>query len=259
MQVRNSYYYFKEAISPENCQKIIDMGEKQIQEIKKSGGSTEATTFGDNHKQAFEKEGREAIPQKDETVEDVKKRIGDKENIEQTRYIRDSEVAWFNDEWLYNLIHPFIHQANKDAGWKYNWDFSESFQFTKYNPGGFYGWHADGNSCHFGKYKRYIPGVSPKDEKGRPPRGYTNNQNMVGKVRKLSLTLNLNKPGEYDGGNLKFDFGPHAAGKRFHEATEIRPQGSLIVFPSYVYHQVTPVTKGTRYSLVLWSIGEPFK
>ena len=125
MQVRNSYYWFKEAISPENCQKIIDMGEKQIQEIKKSGGSTEATTFGDNHKQAFEKEGREAISQKDETVEDVKKRIGDKENIEQTRYIRDSEVAWFNDEWLYNLIHPFIHQANKDAGWKYNWDFSE--------------------------------------------------------------------------------------------------------------------------------------
>lgn len=93
MQVRNSYYWFKEAISPENCQKIIDMGEKQIQEIKKSGGSTEATTFGDNHKQAFEKEGREAISQKDETVEDVKKRIGDKENIEQTRYIRDSEVA----------------------------------------------------------------------------------------------------------------------------------------------------------------------
>lgn len=259
MQVKNSYYYFKEAISPENCQKIIDMGEKQIQEIKKSGGSTEATTFGDNHKQAFEKEGREAIPQKDETVEDVKKRIGDKENIEQTRYIRDSEVAWFNDEWLYNLIHPFIHQANKDAGWKYNWDFSESFQFTKYNPGGFYGWHADGNSCHFGKYKRYIPGVSPTNPDGSMPKGYTDNPNMVGKIRKLSITINLNKPGEYDGGNLKFDFGPHAGGKRFHEATEIRPQGSLIVFPSYVYHQVTPVTKGTRYSLVLWSIGEPFK
>tara|TARA_Y100000004_G_scaffold49610_1_gene54597 strand:- start:318 stop:1097 length:780 start_codon:yes stop_codon:yes gene_type:complete len=259
MQVRNSYYWFEKALSPENCQKIIDMGEKQLQEIRKSGGSTEATTFGDNHKQAFEKEGKEVIPQKDETVEDIKKRVGEDKNIEQTRYVRDSEVAWFNDQWLYDLIHPFIHKANKDAGWKYNWDYSESFQFTKYNPGGFYGWHADGNSCHFGRYKRFIPGVSPTLKDGRPPRGYTTNPQMVNKIRKLSLTLNLNKPGEYDGGNLKFDFGPHAGGKRFHECTEIRPQGSLIVFPSYVYHQVTPVTRGTRYSLVLWSLGEPFK
>ena len=259
MQVRNSYYWFEKALSPENCQKIIDMGEKQLQEIRKSGGSTEATTFGDNHKQAFEKEGKEVIPQKDETVEDIKKRVGEDKNIEQTRYVRDSEVAWFNDQWLYDLIHPFIHRANKDAGWKYNWDYSESFQFTKYNPGGFYGWHADGNSCHFGRYKRFIPGVSPTLKDGRPPRGYTTNPQMVNKIRKLSLTLNLNKPGEYDGGNLKFDFGPHAGGKRFHECTEIRPQGSLIVFPSYVYHQVTPVTRGTRYSLVLWSLGEPFK
>ena len=241
MQVRNSYYYFKEAISPEN------------------GGSAEATTFGDNHKQAFEKQGKEVIPQKDETVEDVKKRIGENEIVEQTRYVRDSEVAWFDDDWLYNLIHPYIHQANRDAGWKYNWDFSESFQFTKYNPGGFYGWHADGNSCWYGRYKRFIPGVSPTDENGKPLKGYSYNPNVVGKVRKLSLTLNLNKPGEYDGGNLKFDFGPHASGKRFHEVEEIRPQGSLIVFPSFVYHQVTPVTRGTRYSLVLWSIGEPFK
>ena len=259
MQVRNSYYWFEKALSSENCQKIIDMGEKQLQEVKKSGGSTEATTFGDNHKQAFEKEGREVIPQKDETVEDIKKRVGEDKNIEQTRYVRDSEVAWFNDDWLYDLIHPFIHRANKDAGWKYNWDYSESFQFTKYNPGGFYGWHADGNSCHFGRYKRFIPGVSPTLKDGKPPRGYTSNPNVVNKVRKLSMTLNLNKPGEYDGGNLKFDFGPHAGGKRFHECTEIRPQGSLIVFPSFVYHQVTPVTRGTRYSLVLWSLGEPFK
>ena len=96
------------------------------------------------------------------------------------------------------------------------------------------------------------------DKNGKIPMGYTNNHNMIGKVRKLSMTINLNKPGEYDGGNLKFDFGPHAAGKRFHEVEEIRPQGSIIVFPSYTYHQVTPVTRGTRYSMVLWSLGQPF-
>ncbi len=259
MQVQNTYFWFKSALTPEQCQKIIDLGVNEIDRIKKAGGTTEATTFGDNHKQAFEKTGKEVIPQHDKTVEEIKSQVGVDIDIEQERYVRDSEVAWFSDSWLYDLIHPFLKTANENAGWKYEWDFSESFQFTKYNKGGFYGWHADGNSCNFGKYKRYIPGVSPTTPKGEIPKGYTDNPNMVGKVRKLSITINLNEPGEYDGGNLKFDFGPHAAGKRFHEVEEIRPQGSIIVFPSYVYHQVTPVTRGTRYSLVLWSLGQPFK
>jgi len=254
MQVQNSYYWFKSALTPEQCQKIVSMGKKQLDDIKKRGGTTEATTFGNNHKQAM----KDAIPQSDKTVEEIKAEIGEDKNVESERYVRDSEVCWFNDGWLYDLIHPFLRTANKQAGWKFEWDFSESFQFTKYTPGGFYGWHADGNSCHFGKYKRYIPGVSPTTPEGGIPRGYTENPNMVGKVRKLSMTINLNEPGEYDGGNLKFDFGPHAAGKRFHECVEIRPQGSIIVFPSFTYHQVTPVTRGTRYSLVLWSLGQPF-
>ena len=259
MQVQNTYFWFKEALTPEQCQKIIDLGVTEIDNIKKAGGVTEATTFGNNHKQAFEKTGREVIPQQDKTIEELKQQVGENKNVEQERYVRDSEVAWFNDTWLYELIHPFLHKANNEAGWNYEWDFSESFQFTKYVKGGFYGWHADGNSCNFGKYKRHIPGVSPTTPDGGPIKGYTTNHNMIGKVRKLSITINLNKPDEYDGGNLKFDFGPHASGKRFHEVEEIRPQGSIIVFPSYVYHQVTPVTRGTRYSLVLWSLGQPFK
>ena len=63
------------------------------------------------------------------------------------------------------------------------------------------------DSCHFGRYKRFITRCKPKTLKdGRFLRGYTTNPQMVNKIRKLSLTLNLNKPGEYDGGNLKFDF-----------------------------------------------------
>ena len=259
MQVKNSYYWFERAISPENCQKIIEMGENKIQQLKSKGQTVEATTYGDNHKQAMEKGGKEVIPQEDKTIEDIRSELGEDVNVEEERYVRDSEVAWFNDTWLYELIHPFIKRANFDAGWRYQWDFSESFQFTKYNKGGFYGWHADGNSCWNGRYRRHIPGVSPTKPDGSPITGYTTNPDMVGKIRKLSMTLNLNAPGEYDGGNLKFDFGPHAGRKRFHECTEIRPQGSLIVFPSYVYHQVTPVTRGTRYSMVLWSIGKPFE
>jgi predicted 2-oxoglutarate/Fe(II)-dependent dioxygenase YbiX len=92
-----------------------------------------------------------------------------------------------------------------------------------------------------------------------PPDGhYTDNKDMAGKIRKLSVTLNLVDSSKYKGGNLRFDFGPHADKKRFHTCTEIRPRGSIIVFPSFEYHQVTPVTQGTRYSLVAWCLGKPF-
>ena len=259
MQVQNSYYYFKEALSPENCKKIIDEGIKELDRIKKAGGSTEATTFGDNQKGNMLKISPNVKPQKDKTIDELRVESGDATlNVEQNRYVRDSEVCWFNYDWLYKLIHPFIHRANIAAGWNYEWDWSESFQFTKYVSGGFYGWHADGNSCWNGRYKRYIPGVSPMTSEGKIPKGYTEHSEMVGKIRKLSMTLNLNEPGEYEGGNLKFDFGPHTNRHRFHECVEIRPQGSIIVFPSYTYHQVTPVTKGTRYSIVCWSIGPNF-
>jgi len=113
--------------------------------------------------------------------------------------------------------------------------------------------------CHFSKYKRIIPGITYQNEDESYPADYTHNKSIVGKVRKISLTINLNLPGEYEGGNLKFDFGPHNENERYHECIEIRPQGSIVLFPSFINHCVTPVTKGTRYSLVLWSLGKPFR
>ena len=88
--------------------------------------------------------------------------------------------------------------------------------------------------------------------------GYTDNPHMWDKIRKISMTVNLTDPKNYAGGNLKFDFGHHNA-KRFHVCKEIRPRGSIIIFPSYTHHCVTPVTRGTRYSLVLWSLGKPWQ
>jgi len=158
MQVQNSYYFFKSALTPDQCQKIIDLGVSEINRIKKTGGSVEATTFGNNHKQGLEKLGKSVAPQEDKTIEDFKKETGKEgKELENEKYVRDSEVSWLNNTWLYDLIHPFLRTANIKAGWKFQWDFSESFQFTKYGPGQFYGWHADGNSCHFVRYKRFIP------------------------------------------------------------------------------------------------------
>ena len=76
------------------------------------------------------------------------------------------------------------------------------------------------------------------------------------------MTLSLTNPEEYEGGNLEFDFRNDTdyenskTSKRL--CTEIRPKGSMIVFPSFVWHRVTPVTRGLRQSLVMWSLGKPF-
>ena len=255
MELQNSYYWFESVITPEQCKKIIDLGLEKIEEAKKSGRKTEATTRGHSHKQGLEKQNKDVKPQSDKTIEELKQEKEQLDNV----YIRDSEVSWINDQWLYDLVYPYLHEANRNAGWNYDFDCSEQFQFTKYGLNQFYGWHCDGIGDHYNTYRRFIPGVHELDENGNYPERCTENHQLVGKVRKLSMTLNLNAPGEYEGGNLKFDFGPHAVGERYHECKEIRPQGSIIIFPSFTHHQVTPVTKGTRYSLVLWSAGPPFK
>lgn len=260
MQLKNSYYFFQEALSPETCQKIINSGVSKIESAKSQGKDVSATTVGDNHKQGLEAKGFKSKPQNDITNQDLITQHGISEkDLEKARYIRDSEVSWLNEQWLYDLVYPYLHEANEKAGWRYEFSCSEAFQFTKYGINQFYGWHADGSGDWPARYKRAIPGVTPKDKNGMYPKGFSTDQGMIGKVRKLSMTINLNKPGEYEGGNLKFDFGPHSSGKRYHECEEIRPQGSIIIFPSFLYHQVTPVTKGTRYSLVLWTLGQPFK
>jgi PKHD-type hydroxylase len=85
-----------------------------------------------------------------------------------------------------------------------------------------------------------------------------------GKIRKLSMTCQLTDGSEYEGGELEFDFrnyNPHMRDESKHriQCKEILPKGSIIVFPSFVWHRVKPVTKGVRYSLVVWNLGYPFK
>jgi len=242
MLTKYTYWAFQSELKPEICEKIINLGNSKIIENKKLGIDTSGTTFGGEEKQ----KNPNAVSQGDKTLSEIK---------DKKTYIRDSEVSWLTDKWLYELILPYVSKANKNAGWNYDWDLSESFQFTKYGLGGLYGWHTDCGTDKHASYHRRIPGLTVEEK----DKNYTTDYKTVGKIRKISVTINLNKPGEYEGGNLKFDYGPHFKGERYKECTEIRPQGSIIVFPSYIHHQVTPITKGTRYSLVLWNLGNPFK
>ena len=221
MNLTNYYYYFKSALSPRICDDIVAYGKRHQTEMAVTGG------LGRNdNNDAYKSDGTMI-----------------KGAIKNLQKKRKSEIVWVNDQWIYKEIHPFIHEANKTAGWNFDWDFSESCQFTKYGVGQHYGWHCDSWDKPYDK---------------------PNDLNSHGKIRKLSVTVSLSDPSEYEGGNLEFDFRNQVDWERnkkskIKECTEIRPRGSIIVFPSFVWHRVNPVTRGTRYSLVIWNLGKPFR
>ena len=146
-----------------------------------------------------------------------------------------------SDRWIYKEIQPYVHNANANAGWNFQWDYSEACQFTKYEKGQFYDWHCDSWN--------------------RPYVRENSNASDHGKIRKLSVTVSLSDPKDYKGGELEFDFRDKDPDKKpnIRKCTEILPKGSLVVFPSFVWHRVCPVKKGSRYSLVIWNLGWPFK
>ena len=211
MNLQNYYYYFRSALTPRFCDELIKYGTAQQEQLALTGGQTEKINKGK--------------PLDDKDIVDLKKK-------------RDSNIVWLNDRWIYKEIQPFIHQANKLAGWNFDWDFSESCQFTKYKLNQFYDWHCDS----------WESAYANKD-----------NPDTFGKIRKLSVTCSLSDPSEYEGGELEFQFRNQDDPTPKKKCVEILPRGSICVFPSFVWHEVRPVTKGIRYSLVIWSLGYPFK
>lgn len=141
--------------------------------------------------------------------------------------VRKSNIKWIPKNethgWLYDRLMQYMSIANNNL-WHFNLEsILDSIQYTQYhgNEKGFYGWHMD---------------IGPQELA----------------FRKLSLVVQLSSPSDYSGGELQIRSG-HG------EATVSKTQGTVIVFPSYLLHQVTPVTGGLRESLVLWSGGNSYK
>ena len=144
--------------------------------------------------------------------------------------IRRSKVSWLGHHdvpWLYHRLEWVAQQLNGKFYQFDLWGFDEDMQFTLYEgtDQGFYNWHLD-------MYNDVKNGIDQR----RP--------------RKLSMTIQLDDPSTYEGGDLLI-----------HNGTEqVAPKdlGQAVVFPSYVLHKVTPVTKGIRRSLVVWITGPQF-
>ena len=150
---------------------------------------------------------------------------------------RITDVSWTSEQWLYDLVWPYMETANYSSGWRYVIKSAENMQITRYKKKGFYGFHRDGEGDHLSVYDT--------------PR----NNFKHGRVRKLSMSILLND--SYEGG--EFEIASYDKEKCTISVPEFNKAGSIIVFPSITEHRVSPVTKGTRYSLVVWFLGPPFK
>ena len=144
---------------------------------------------------------------------------------------RKSNVVWMDPVWIYRELHPLVHEANRNAGWNYHWDWSEPCQFTKYDGSKkqHYDWHTDAAT----------------------------RINENGKIRKLSMTIALVDGSEYEGGDFEVNMSSPDR-EEIHVIKQAKIKGSVTIFPSFVWHRVKPVTSGIRYSLVNWHQGRPF-
>ena len=123
---------------------------------------------------------------------------------------------------MYKDIETTMLKANNNHFGFEGMRLTEIAQFTHYLTGGFYDWHMDNDVT--GKHQ--------------PP------------VRKISMTLLLSDPSTFEGGELEF----MSEGK----IAKLK-QGQAIFFASWLQHRVKPVTKGERFSLVMWFGGPSFK
>lgn len=141
------------------------------------------------------------------------------------QHIRSSSIRWMypNEitEWVFERMAKVVLDLNNNL-FGFDLDgFCEGFQFTKYTaPSQHYDWHCD--------------------------------RGAKGSVRKLSVSLLLSDPDDFDGGDLEIKTGTD-------DERVSRIRGMATVFPSWTLHRVTPVTRGTRYSLVAWISGPAFR
>ena len=145
---------------------------------------------------------------------------------------RKSRLKWIpqNQEWnwLYEKLMMFARLANDEM-----WNFDlvsapEYIQYTEYHGSdrGEYGWHQD---------------IGPGELS----------------ARKVSITVQLSDDSEYEGGELLFWMGGNSLENN--NLTAPKGKGTVVLFPSYLYHAVKPVTKGIRKSFVLWLGGGHYK
>jgi PKHD-type hydroxylase len=139
--------------------------------------------------------------------------------------VRRTLIHWLAEDaetaWVYQRLAAIVAQANRETFHFALSGFDEDAQVARYADGHFYDWHID-----------------------RGGRG-------AGRSRKLTVSVQLTDPQDYDGGDLELNpDGRIVRGPR--------ARGTAAVFPAYTLHRVAPITRGVRHSLVIWTHGADF-
>ena len=152
MYLTNEWFFWTSSIDKKTCNKIKALGKDNFKAAK-----------------VDTKEG----------ITDEERKSGRVSEMAEDRNVRESGTSWTSEQWLIDLIWPYMLEANEQAGWNFDITGVESMQITKYKTGSFYDWHRDGPSDCLSVYNN------------------PDNKFMHGKVRKLSMTILLN--GNYHG------------------------------------------------------------
>jgi PKHD-type hydroxylase len=140
---------------------------------------------------------------------------------------RKSNITWLKNDSLIEKLTPIVNEANENSNWNFLLREFEPLQYTVYNKDDHYDWHIDSHG------KSYDNGL----------------------IRKLSFTLFLNE--DYEGGDFRI-CEPHPNPDKITQQLFKPKTGTMVVFPSFVHHKVSPVTRGVRKTLVGWIVGKPF-
>ena len=142
---------------------------------------------------------------------------------EQDISFRNNLISFTEDIEIKTLVTNYLIKANR-VSFGFEVDYVPAVQFSRYEQGTYYNFHHDVN--------------------------WFNTESMYD--RKLSIIIQLSDENSYEGGDFVFC-------SSVHTPVTMRAQGSIIVFPSYINHRVTEITKGVRHSLVCWMEGPRWK
>ena len=165
---------------------------------------------------------------------------------------RDSKNTWIpSTHWIAGFLWHYVQKANRT---NFFYDLTnidgESLQYTKYNEGQFYNWHNDAGLLQF-----HSSNVTTGAAESIGNEEYLKDKlaETYEQVRKLSFSLQLSDPDDYEGGNVQL---LDESNKSY---IAPRQRGSIILFDSRTQHRVLKVTKGVRKSIVGWVVGPRWK
>ena len=167
---------------------------------------------------------------------------------------RNSRNTWIpTHHWIAGWLWHYVQKANKT---NFLYDLShidgETIQYTKYGVGDYYNWHQDS-----GLNTQYRPIKTEQAVEGSLD---NNDEFLINSVkinceiiRKLSFSIQLSDPDDYEGGNLQL------MDENNKSYIAPRQRGSIILFDSRTPHRVQKVRRGERKSIVGWAVGPRWK